>query len=196
MQTGSTVNVYKRVKSVNLDALNAFNTCKTILSRDYFCKCKKEHKKLIRKKKNMFLRSKYVEIEKLRFSKPKQFWQYFKKKKNTKQNNEISVENFYTHFKHLYNDVFYCNNEDANNFCEEHDFTDYDCAFDELNTPITNAEILNAVKSLKREKSAGPDFLLNEYFIQLIDILGSHICSIFNAIFESGIFLINIIPIY
>jgi uncharacterized protein YlzI (FlbEa/FlbD family) len=40
-----------------------------------------------------------------------------------------------------------------------------------LDQPITVNEIINAVNSLKRDKACGNDFLLNEYFIESIDIL-------------------------
>ena len=57
-----------------------------------------------------------------------------------------------------------------------------------LNSPITVNEILEAVKTLKRGKSCGNDFLLNDYFIESIDILSGHLCDIFNAILNSGFF--------
>jgi hypothetical protein len=35
---------------------------------------------------------------------------------------------------------------------------------------------------LKRGKSLGSDCLMNEYLIESIDILGAHICDIFNVV--------------
>jgi len=39
---------------------------------------------------------------------------------------------------------------------------------------------------LKRCKAHVSDMLLNEYFIECIDILAPIICNIFNAVFNSG----------
>ncbi len=126
-------------------------------------------------------------MEKLRFGYPKQFWNYFKKKKKS-VGNDVSVDDFCKYFSSLCNDVFVCNNAEANAFCQENNFDNDDCPFEELNIPITADEVLCAVKSLKKGKAAGPDFLLNEYFTESIDILCAHLCDLFNAILESGFF--------
>jgi hypothetical protein len=63
-----------------------------------------------------------------------------------------------------------------------------DCRFEELDKTITVQEIYSAVKELKRGKAFGSDFILNEYLIESVDILGSHICDVFNAILDSGYF--------
>jgi hypothetical protein len=47
---------------------------------------------------------------------------------------------------------------------------------------------LEAIKTLKTNKTPGIDCLLNEYFIECIDILSSHICDIFNYVLDSGYF--------
>jgi hypothetical protein len=73
-------------------------------------------------------------------------------------------------------------------FSNTHDFNDIDNGDILLDQPITVNEIINAVKSLKRGKACGNDFLLNEYFIESIDILSSHLCDIFNCILDSGHF--------
>jgi hypothetical protein len=57
-----------------------------------------------------------------------------------------------------------------------------------LDKPYTVDEIIGAVKSLKRGRYPGKDFLLNEYFIESIDILTSHICYIFNCLLDTGFF--------
>ena len=64
-----------------------------------------------------------------------------------------------------------------------------DSTFSELNGPISLQEVITAVKSLKRNKSSCPsDHLINEYLIETIDILGSHITDLFNKVFNSGQF--------
>lgn len=61
--------------------------------------------------------------------------------------------------------------------------------FGELNLPITGDEVRAAVRNLNRNKSASPsDNLLNEYFIETIDILVGHITDLFNIVFNAGYF--------
>jgi len=58
-------NECKNLRTIYLDSLYAYNTCKTKVSREYFfCKCKKEYKLLVRKKKNSYLKKKCSEMEK------------------------------------------------------------------------------------------------------------------------------------
>lgn len=92
------------------------------------------------------------------------------------------------YFENLSNNIFESHNEESKTFCNEHDFNSTDCRFEDLNVPITCEEIQKAAKSLKSNKATGLDCLLNEYFIESIDILCSHIGDIFNAILESGFF--------
>jgi len=73
--------------------------------------------------------------------------------------------------------------------------------YEGLNDPITIPELLIAVKPLKQGKAARNDCLLNEYFIESIDILCSHVCDIFNIILNTGCYPGTwmegvIIPIY
>lgn len=60
--------------------------------------------------------------------------------------------------------------------------------FPELDQPFTTDEVHAAIKSLKRNKNSGGDFLLNEYFIECIDILSSDIRDVFNGILNSGFY--------
>jgi len=69
-------------------------------------------------------------------------------------------------------------NEEAKDFTNSHEFNLEDSSFLELNENITVDESLSAAKSLKTEKAAGSDFILNEYLIASIDILSAHICDV------------------
>jgi hypothetical protein len=61
-------------------------------------------------------------------------------------------------------------------------------AVDFLDRPISDNEIIDAVSSLKQGKAYEHFFLLNEYFIDSIDILSSHLYDIFNKVLDSGYF--------
>ena len=60
--------------------------------------------------------------------------------------------------------------------------------YPELDNPFTVDEVVSSVKLLKRNKAYGGDNLLNEYFIETVDILAPHICNMFNKIIDSGFF--------
>jgi len=62
-------------------------------------------------------------------------------------------------------------------------------------------EIESVISTLKRQKAFAGDMLINEYFIESMDILASHLVDIFNAILNSGYFPSNwskgiIVPVF
>ena len=174
-------------RTVYLESLKIFNRFKTTVNREIFCKRKKEYKDLCRKKKRMCETKKLKQIENLRKSRPKEFWKFFKSK-NANKESSVSLEEFHAYFSSLGDDIFQCENEEAESFCNQHDFDNIECSFEELDCPISCQEVLQAVKKLKAGKSPGRDCILNEYFIESSDILVSHLCDIYNAILSSGYF--------
>ena len=60
--------------------------------------------------------------------------------------------------------------------------------FDELNLPIINIEIFQAIKELITNKSDGPDLYLNEFFIHGKHVLAPYLLNLFNGIFDIGYF--------
>ena len=178
----------KEAKCKYVESLQLFNSCKNDVNRLHFCECKGAYKKMVRRKKAIFKRKKFKEIEKLRHSRPKDFWRYFKKDgRKKKVENDISLEQFFDYFSNLEDNILRCNHEEAENFCENHDFNNIDFCED-LDFSISYDEIVNAAKKLKPNKAYGNDCLLNEYFIECIDILAPYLCDIFNAILDSGYF--------
>ena len=120
----------------------------------------------------------------LKKERPKRFWNVFKSK--SKQNNNIPLNDFKNFFVSISDSVSCSSNQEADSFCNTHDFDDNDSTFEKLNSPFTIPEFMKAVTSLKRGKALGSDNIMNEYLIEGIDILSSHICDLFNAILESG----------
>ena len=71
----------------------------------------------------------------------------------------------------------------------------------ELNQPISQNEVLQAIKNLKNNKSPGPDSVLNEHIKRTTNLLLPIYTQLFNTIFDTGIFpeswaLGEILPIY
>lgn len=60
--------------------------------------------------------------------------------------------------------------------------------FNELNVPISESEIAKAIHQLSNGKSAGPDRLLNEFFIYGKPVLTPYLHTLFNTILNQGYF--------
>ena len=182
-RNGSSVIDYLLTHEHNFPLLNSFQVGPFNEWSDDLCTKKLHYKSLLRKKKSAYYRLKMYEIENLKKSNTKQFWQYFKANKRQNQSNDISLDQFKTLFSNISNNTEDCNNNEAETFCENHDFNCLNDRFPELDNPITIA-----IKSLKCGKAFGNDCILNEYFIECADILAKHMCDLFNGISISGFF--------
>ena len=163
------------------------------------CELKKQYKLLIKRKKRIYNRNKYKSIENLRHKKPRDFWKLFCSKKSTQSDN-ISLNDFYTYFSQLANENTNCYETNAENFCKEKIDPDQN-NFEELDRPITVREVEYAIKNLNRNKAAGIDCLMNEFFIESRDSICSHLADLFNVIFDTGYYPEDwakgiIIPLY
>ena len=177
----------ERAKVQYINDLKCFHCLNSDENRRRFCSSKKLYKDMCKRKRKGYERKKIAEIEKLKHSRPKDFWKYFKK--STKSSNNITQDEFKNYFANLGNLDFQNANIDAELFCQNHNFEECeDQNVNELDMNITLEEVTKAAKSLKRNKAIGSDFIMNEYLIDSIDIIGSHLCDIFNAILNSGYF--------
>ena len=68
------------------------------------------------------------------------------------------------------------------------DTNDRNCTFSELDEQISHEEILNAIRSLRKNKPCSVDDILNEYFQKAADILIEPLYILFNKILDSGSF--------
>ena len=100
---------------------------------------------------------------------PKQFW-----KKNPGE--------FQVYFNRLMNNRNVGNNMDFSNL------PDINIDVQDLDKPITEAEILKAINSLKRGKSPGFDGVLNDFFLDAKEFIISYLAKIYNKIYDSGIY--------
>ena len=169
------------------DSLRSFNLSHSEEHRVVLCENKTVYKKIVRKKKWLFKRKKLTELEGLKLKKPREFWKYFKKS-SPNSANSISLDEFHKYFSTLEQEINSAENSDAETFCSNYNFDNPLDSNDDLDFPITINEVISAVKKLKTGKSHGADNILNEYLIETVDILGSHLCDLFNSILESGVF--------
>ena len=176
----------RTAKQLYLDALYIFNSHKSDESRINMHDLKSRYKRLVRRKKRSFEINKIRKIERLRHSQPREFWKLFIKRKNT--GSDIPLQDFFEYFSKMQEDLNNVQNLESELFCQNIDFDSQDCNFEELDQPVTFEEVKVVIRSLKKNKSFGGDQLLNEYFIESLDILSSHLVDIFNAILNSGYF--------
>ena len=123
------------------------------------------------------------------FNNPNSFYKQFEKRKyNVKS--ELSNDDFYNHFLNLALNEPTSNNE-IDNFLTNYDTIDTDDSVSSLiDNDITEREISNAIHKLKKNKACGYDGLLNEYFINCMNVLMPCLLILFNTVFKSGHFLI------
>ena len=103
-------------------------------------------------------------------------------------NTNISVEEFKDYFSNMFQCLGSVRNQEAEFFNASHDFDLLDPVYADLDRPISYEEVINCIKSLKRNKASANDRLLNEYFIESFDILAGHISEIFYIILNTGCF--------
>lgn len=122
---------------------------------------KRNYKRSEAKLERQYLREEGNLLDHLRKDNPKIFYKHFRKRKP--KHTSIELDLFRKHF------------EDLSTLTTD---TDNDppvdtgtTVFEELDTEITVKEISDAIDNLKRDKSHGLDYILNEYFIEFKGIL-------------------------
>lgn len=155
-----------------------FNRNKTESTHECLLRSKKEYKVLTARLKRQYQQAEGNMLDFLRKSNPKAFYRNFRGKQRQQTNINPSV--FYEHFKNIAHAM---NASEKSTEC-----IDADPIFEELDCPITEKEIVDAIKRLKKEKSHGTDLLINEYFIEFKDYLVPIILRLFNRILSSGFF--------
>ena len=162
--------------------------------RDSYCIARREYKHLLHRKKKEFNRS-VIDRLTLAIDKQKEFWDTMHnicpKKKSVK--NQISIEDWYNHFKLLL--------EKDIAPLEEDSIVDDDQLGAEFNMPISEEEVLLAINKLKSGKAPGPDKIIGELLRHCNNIILPFFVKFFNEIFDKGIYPDNwtesiILPLY
>ena len=149
--------------------------------RHSYCTLRREYKNLLHRKKKIFNESicnKLLES----INDQKTFWDVVNntlpKRKFNK--NDISIEQWYDHFKHLLEQEQDNNNIDLGEFEGEHN--------EHLNRPISVEEVSLAIKKLKLKKSSGPDGIVGEFLRFSPDFTVPFFVKFLNALFDRGIY--------
>ena len=117
---------------------------------------------------------------------PRKFWKCVNnlKKKNKTNKDELNVNVFFEHFKRMSNSLR-LEGDDVN---ESRENIDVNINIRELDAPISvrPIEIMNTIKSLKRNKSQDLENNVADFFIECNDFISPYLCIIYNEIFNSG----------
>lgn len=163
--------------------LRAFFRTRCVLSKQSYCAARREYKNLLVKKKRHFNNEKInMLLESVNDN--QLFWKNIKNtipKKNSVSNN-IPVELWFSHFKTLLEgeeDVFL--NEEINDHLIENEENDFD-------VPISEEEVLLAIRKLKCKKAAGPDGIIAEVLKNASRIIVPFFVTFLNKLFDNGSF--------
>ena len=180
----------KTAKTVARQRLTDFKKRKTDEDRKLYVQARKQYKTLIKYKKIGYNRNKALHLASLGKN-GKLFWKEIKQisgRKRTGICKEISDMEWFEHFKQLFNSEVVRQEErervgDEDNVREV--INDI-CA--DLNAMITNQEVLEAIRKLKKGKACGTDEILAE-MLKLVDKTAAlFFTKLFNILFDQGIY--------
>ena len=165
--------------------LNLFRQDKSEINRKNMVNARSQYKTCLRNSKFEYDKLQTSKLQDARFKNAKIYWNMLKQSAHVKQTN-LNLNEFEQYFKCVNNpeDPFFTPDEDILYFVERYEKNEFDIMFAELNLPFEQCEIIKAIKQLNTNKSAGPDMLLNEFFIHGKDTLSIYLLSLFNKIFE------------
>ena len=150
---------------------------------------RRKYKKLTKQKQYDFDRS---ETRKLIDAKTKNVKLYWKMLSGQKKSSPcpVSTGDMYNHFLKISNpsDDFFTADTDISDEVKRMIENDLECMYQELDMTINIEEVKSAIKDLKKGKSGGVDLLINELFVFDDAMLHPYLVSLFNFVFESGIF--------
>ena len=165
--------------------------------RIFMCEQRRIYRELCRDKKRKFNQGEASKMVMLSKNDPKRFW---REVKGINIREKAGNCNFYDHFRDLANVETRVGNEVLQEVKND-DTNDYNRTSDVLDTPIVYDELEEAINGLKKNKAAGPDNIINEFFLNASVELKLLILVLFNVIlkieyFPSAWALGNITPVF
>ena len=132
----------------------------------YFIK-RKEYKKTLKNQKRTYKNELLNQLTTLQSNDPKQFWSLLDKLKNpdteiSKCTENIHPKEWYEHFSSLAKKSHRHECDSLQLKCIQLENQTQNPAFEALNAPVTISEIKTVIKSLKNNKSTGPDMISYE----------------------------------
>eukprot|EP00745_Piridium_sociabile_P040619 TRINITY_DN784_c0_g2_i2.p1 TRINITY_DN784_c0_g2~~TRINITY_DN784_c0_g2_i2.p1 ORF type:complete len:579 (+),score=61.48 TRINITY_DN784_c0_g2_i2:324-2060(+) len=167
--------------------LKRFQRCKTKNDKEEkrkaYTKSRKEYVKLRKTKEQEFIENRLKKI-KDSVNDSKTFWTIIRSvNRKSFVYNEIPIQQWHDHFFSVFNDPA-CNiATDEESITEDED----DCE-PLFNSPISNEEVIAAIRHLKSGKSAGPDKIVAEMLKHANTVIIDFLTRLFNQLFENATF--------
>ena len=172
-----------------LRMLDKYRETKNDINRAGLAKARSEYKSLIRKCRFEYDKEKTAHFVNAKYKNARLYWNLLKDSAGVRSPS-IPLSTFEQYFRAVNNpaDHFYTPDEDVLYFNERYENNEFAIMFEELNVPFTVEDINKACSQLRTNKSAGPDKLINEFFIYGKEILGTTLLILFNKLFGMGYF--------
>ena len=153
-------------------------------------KARSDYKKVLRNSRMEYRKLQTQQLEMHRYDNAKSYWKLLKQACSTNSPKTITSQNFADYFKAINNpdSRFFQPDEDILYFNQRYLDGELGVMFEELNVQISMQEIRKAVQMLKNGKSSGPDLFLNEFLKYGINSLISYLHTLFNKIFDTGVY--------
>ncbi|XP_053380331.1 uncharacterized protein LOC128548841 [Mercenaria mercenaria] len=159
-----------------------YNKYKTQYFKDMLKSVSKQYKCALRKAKNDYNANRIHKLRNLKYADPKQYWNIINGK-STQNEKTAKLNDFYEYFKDLNENLIDTENSSDENMSETANVNNNE----EINVPITEKEILDAVKTLKNNKSPGCDEIINEHIKYTVHSMIHVYKKLFNLVFDHGI---------
>ena len=148
--------------------------------RVFMCEQRRIYRELCRDKKRKFNQGEASKMVMLSKCDPKRFWREVKGGNSRERSGEC---NFYDHFKNLANVETRIGQEVSQEINNEN-MNSYEKKIDVLDRPIEFDDLEDAISGLKLNKAAGPDLLINEFFINATLEMKLFLVVLFNIILK------------
>uniref|UniRef100_A0A0N7ZBB2 Reverse transcriptase domain-containing protein n=1 Tax=Scylla olivacea TaxID=85551 RepID=A0A0N7ZBB2_SCYOL len=142
-------------------------------SKKYKAELKRVHNK---EKENML-----IKLKANRNKDPKTYWKILKENDGNKSKTTLTLADFHQHFKNLSEEI----SESDKHLSELESATIESGEEETLNEPITEHEVLKAIRKLKNDKAPGYDDIVNEYIKSTKNMLNLYV-KFFNRILDTG----------
>jgi hypothetical protein len=158
----------------------AYNRYKTNNLKSALKEISKQYKNTLTITRNRYNSLKAEKLRHLKTKDPKQYWKIINNNKSTTPPS-ATLDDLYTFFKNI--------NEDEPISDEHSDFANNENndINEEIDSPISEKEITDAIKSLKNNKSPGFDNIVNEQIKATAHIMLPIYIKLFNMLFDNGI---------
>ena len=139
----------------------------------------KKHRRILRKVRRKYEKELNATIKNLKSNDPGKYWNLINPRKKNNRIGDISIDTALSHFTDLNKDI-----SDSNSSAFENQNV---VVNDTINGPFTIEEISKHIVALKKNKSPGIDYILNEFIKYCPDKLIHVIVLFFNIVLETGI---------